>query len=811
MGPPAGPYSYIRGLTAVGRLRPHLCASLQSRLPLTAKGTGMPMVADRRFELTPPAHVQPGAHVWAIRYTGEVFPVYEQYIERLMLYRRRIWTCEFTNQANLTFEEALMSELSATSYIEKFPQTHFKVLLEKIQFSTSRIEELVQTVHTYYSDHYMPGEELEALDGDSVTRVRIRHEQRSLGLGEEEEGLDSSQYEVEWLDHPERTDTLVDEEAIMRPTKGSIPSKVLIRNTIKAVSLKEGYPNSPWIVRKEIAEEYSVETELPAELKRAREEYHRRRVEPAEKRQKREGESATERKEREREERRLKREEEKRRKALEARYPMADELVEHPTPLQLPTSLSPHITMGPLHIERAVYIWWALNTFGHSWRITPFTFEEFDLALHHQGPCTLRNEAIVALLRVSLQKLQKDVRKQMGISDRDVDSGKPDDMESTWMEPGTEWLLGLDLSSISASTQTWETLLRQYLQYMAELSMLKRLELHANHAYVRSVDADAASFGGQPEFTWRPNGEELELVYMDEDNGVVKSEGGTTTTGAHEQSAGLAQPFPSTAEKSQAAGSAAPSTGAPQTAPHASVSADVGTGTNPGDDTVASAGAIVASESSSTAEEPSRRVATAFDGHRLRGVLIRVVRGILKARDGGRLRAELFLEIPDREVYPDYYEVVSQPISVNMIIEQAERGAFTEPAAFSAAWQRLRDNAHLYNPIGSQVCQDADWFLSVVVRQMNQYTEVQKLQESADDTLSGLDVPDLTGVIVGAFVDGTALADDTLNLLSFLVDEALSAETSREHISSVLDEVRSEMPRYHRTSLLYHADVMLMC
>ena len=122
---------------------------------------------------------------------------------------------------------------------------------------------------------------------------------------------------------------MVDEEAIMRPAK-LVPSKVLIRQTIKAVAAKESYPNSPWVVRKEIAAEYEVDTEMPYELKQAKEDYHRRRMSggPDAKRQKRDGETAQQRKEREREERRLKREEEKRRKALEAKYPMIDEDLE---------------------------------------------------------------------------------------------------------------------------------------------------------------------------------------------------------------------------------------------------------------------------------------------------------------------------------------------------------------------------------------------------------------------------------------------------------------------------------------------------
>jgi ATP-dependent helicase STH1/SNF2 len=67
-------------------------------------------------------------------------------------------------------------------------------------------------------------------------------------------------------------------------------------------------------------------------------------------------------------------------------------------------------------------------------------------------------------------------------------------------------------------------------------------------------------------------------------------------------------------------------------------------------------------------------------------------------RDKQRLRAELFLELPDRELYADYYEVVAAPISMQMILREAESGGYADSASFMAAWQLLNDNAHAYNP-----------------------------------------------------------------------------------------------------------------
>ncbi|KAJ2233789.1 hypothetical protein H4R99_005667 [Coemansia sp. RSA 1722] len=50
---------------------------------------------------------------WQIRFTGETFDDYEQYLERLAFYRTAQFTCTSTGQPGLTFEQAQLSERAA--------------------------------------------------------------------------------------------------------------------------------------------------------------------------------------------------------------------------------------------------------------------------------------------------------------------------------------------------------------------------------------------------------------------------------------------------------------------------------------------------------------------------------------------------------------------------------------------------------------------------------------------------------------------------------------------------------------------------
>lgn len=186
----------------------------------------MPLRNSEEHEPAPMPNVKDGAEVWACRFTGEIFETYEKYIATMSLYQRRLWTCEFTGKQSLTFEEALESELGATKWIEMFPQSHFLGLLKQVQFNTKRIDELTADVFEHFNEHFVEGQELDVLDGNDTQRVRIVRAVTSGGGGggdgDDMDDMDMSmgggqttQYEVIWLDQPNRTDTLVDEDAIM--------------------------------------------------------------------------------------------------------------------------------------------------------------------------------------------------------------------------------------------------------------------------------------------------------------------------------------------------------------------------------------------------------------------------------------------------------------------------------------------------------------------------------------------------------------------------------------------------------------------
>ncbi|KAF9200282.1 hypothetical protein BGZ49_009503 [Haplosporangium sp. Z 27] len=74
----------------------------------------------------------------------------------------------------------------------------------------------------------------------------------------------------------------------------------------------------------------------------------------------------------------------------------------------------------------------------------------------------------------------------------------------------------------------------------------------------------------------------------------------------------------------------------------------------------------------------------------------------------GREMAELFMELPNEEEYPDYYDEITEPISIEMIEQKIEQGVYATSESFEKDVNRMFENAKLYNAEGSRVYLDAE-------------------------------------------------------------------------------------------------------
>lgn len=105
-----------------------------------------------------------------------------------------------------------------------------------------------------------------------------------------------------------------------------------------------------------------------------------------------------------------------------------------------------------------------------------------------------------------------------------------------------------------------------------------------------------------------------------------------------------------------------------------------------------------------------------------------IVEKIHDLKVDGRYVVELFTEIPSAELYPDYREVVKEPISLAEISKRANLRAYQNDDEFIADFELMVENAKAYNGDDSPVVDDALDILDFVLQQLGRPISATSLQ-----------------------------------------------------------------------------------
>ncbi|KIJ59828.1 hypothetical protein HYDPIDRAFT_99946 [Hydnomerulius pinastri MD-312] len=94
---------------------------------------------------------------------------------------------------------------------------------------------------------------------------------------------------------------------------------------------------------------------------------------------------------------------------------------------------------------------------------------------------------------------------------------------------------------------------------------------------------------------------------------------------------------------------------------------------------------------------------------KLKKAFSEVHKAVLACEDSdGRKRCELFRELPDKRDYPDYYQLITQPIALSTIRKRVNTGYYKSVTQYKEDWKLMFDNARTYNQEGSWVYIDAE-------------------------------------------------------------------------------------------------------
>lgn len=216
----------------------------------------MPLYKRKPFALVErPKDLEPHELVFQVRFTKEIFRDYGEYLNRINLYRQRVWTCKVTAKTNLTYEEALVSEKRATEKVQQFPKELVAPVLRDVQFSMLTLKDLVNKIATKLQENVSEGTELYGKRNSRVYPCKI------IKVIVEE--ADKTQYEVVWLDNDKKItgNAVVNGEDLVRK---KLP---FTRDVLKSFIRESTYRSVPWVLHDKLARKHGISIDPPEELR----------------------------------------------------------------------------------------------------------------------------------------------------------------------------------------------------------------------------------------------------------------------------------------------------------------------------------------------------------------------------------------------------------------------------------------------------------------------------------------------------------------------------------------------------------------
>eukprot|EP01147_Barroeca_monosierra_P002562 gene2562-5481_t len=116
------------------------------------------------------------------------------------------------------------------------------------------------------------------------------------------------------------------------------------------------------------------------------------------------------------------------------------------------------------------------------------------------------------------------------------------------------------------------------------------------------------------------------------------------------------------------------------------------------------------STSSTSLTSPASKVANGMNNKDFQSV----INTVLAAQKGNRKVADMFMELPSKKEFPEYYQVITKPMDINTILKRINRGSIQSFNQLKEAFDLVFDNAQIFNEDDSQVHRDAIYLQRIV-------------------------------------------------------------------------------------------------
>ena len=152
-------------------------------------------------------------------------------------------------------------------------------------------------------------------------------------------------------------------------------------------------------------------------------------------------------------------------------------------------------------------------------------------------------------------------------------------------------------------------------------------------------------------------------------------------------------------------------------------------------------------ESSVDADDSSSALVASTDGSSLpQSVvtkLLKMCKTIIALKEPSTKRrfSDLFMEKPDREVYPDYYEIIQHPIGINDVVKKLKKGGYAQVREFYNDWRLIFANALQFNGPDSWVVTDSNKLEAELNRLLEKSRMPLEEEKAAEEEQKPKEVP----------------------------------------------------------------------
>lgn len=117
-------------------------------------------ITQRPWQARPhPTNLPPNMSVWVVRFTGEIFESYDEYLAAIEQYQAKQWlTSSFKTKDPITLEECLILERDHRKRSPPFPESHRRAVLAYVQFKFGSTHDLATELMAIFREEYLPDE-----------------------------------------------------------------------------------------------------------------------------------------------------------------------------------------------------------------------------------------------------------------------------------------------------------------------------------------------------------------------------------------------------------------------------------------------------------------------------------------------------------------------------------------------------------------------------------------------------------------------------------------------------------------------------